>query len=63
MSEPLSISMDDEAQVATIEGVRYSYDLFREWGAKGMQVGQHFKVMSRQDGCFTIQKIQEPSHA
>ena len=53
----LAVHFDDAAEVITIEGIRYSYDLFRAWGTKGMKTGQLFKVYSREDETITIEII------
>ncbi len=64
MNRPLSFAYDPEHDILTVEGVRYSGALFREWSKHGMEVGQLFMLQARsEDGqMFTIQRIREPSH-
>lgn len=42
-----------------INGIVYSKELFRLWGTGGMNIGQLFKVLSRNNGALEIQTIHE----
>ncbi len=54
----LSFEYDEEQDILTIEGIRYTGDLFREWSDGGMEVGQLFQITARPgDGTLGIQRI------
>jgi hypothetical protein len=51
--QPLDLSYDYPADVLTIEGIRYSGNLFRAW-AKTFPVNQPFELKNRMNDCLTI---------
>ena len=55
----IQIESNNIKSIITIEGIKYSHDLFREWGAGGMEVGQLFRIYSRSDGCLAIERVEE----
>ena len=40
-----------------VRGVKYSYDLFRAWGRYGLEVGAKYRLLSREDGVVTVEKL------
>ena len=59
MPEPLRIEYDFIGDVLTIEGVRYSGDLFRSFGLTPTREGFLYTIINRQDGVVTIQQVQD----
>ena len=55
----LTIKDDPEHQIIEIEGVRYSYALFQLWGTNGLPVNTLFKIVKKENGLLTIEKIKE----
>lgn len=56
----LKYSYDHELDVLTVEGVRYSGDLFRMWSDGGLAVGKLFRIVARStDGGITLQALDE----
>ncbi len=53
----LSIAYDARNDIVTIEGVKYSGVLFREFSASGLPVGVPFEITKRVDGVVTIRRI------
>ncbi len=47
---------DDYLKIMTVNGVEYSYQVFEEFGIKGMKEGQLFKVLTRNNS-IVIQRI------
>lgn len=45
MSKSLAFSYDQDNDIMTIEGIKYSGDLFRAWGENGIDSGQLFKIL------------------
>jgi hypothetical protein len=51
----LSVSWDDNREVVTIEGIKYSYHFFRELGLNGMKVGAITRIEERtEDGNIVL---------
>ena len=48
---------DDNIRVVEIAGVKYDYSLFEELGIHGMAEGQIFRLLKREDGQVTIQRL------
>lgn len=38
-------------------GIRYSKELFREWGEKGMELGTLFKLTKRENNVVYIERV------
>jgi hypothetical protein len=53
------IHIDMYSQTVKIYGVKYSLKIFESLGINGMPIGQTFKLISRENGDVTIQKIYE----
>ena len=53
------IKYDLFTDTLTIDGVRYSRTLFRAWALGGLPLGQLFRIISRENGVVTIEKIDE----
>lgn len=53
---PLQFSYDEAADVLTVEGIRYSGDMFRILGGM-MPVGETFEIVARADGVLTVKAI------
>lgn len=53
----MRIKYDDFNDVLTIEGVRYSGELFRALSQKGFETGQRFMYVRYPDGTFSIEKV------
>jgi hypothetical protein len=57
----LSSHYDEKDDVLVINGIRYSSDVFRQFGGM-LPVGAEFKLMNREDGVLTIQNLsQQPA--
>lgn len=54
--DELIVEYDWYTDVITIEGMRYSGDLFREFGG-GLAVGEYFQLIERKDGLITIRRL------
>lgn len=52
------VQIDDERDVITIYGIRYTGAIFRGLGFD-LQLGQSFKILKREDGAITIQVTRE----
>lgn len=57
MSNELNLNYDQANDVLTIEGIRYSGNLFRELGFA--PIDTCLKIVSRHDGVVTVTKIVE----
>lgn len=57
--ESLTIKLDDEAQVVEIEGIKYSYEFFREFGSNGMPTGQLFRLLQRYKSYVVVERLEE----
>jgi len=55
----LNVRQDVKKQVVKIEGINYSFDLFRGFGTgrSGIALNQPFQVIERKDGVIVIEKI------
>lgn len=47
----------DDGDAVEIEGIRYSKELFRAWGEKGVEIGTLFKLLGRENGVVSIQTL------
>ena len=57
MKEPtIDIEKDDRKQWVTIEGIRYSYSLFRDLGC-AFPLNMPFKIIERGDGTISIERL------
>lgn len=54
----LDFSYDQISDCLTIEGIRYSGNLFREWG-KTAPLDTLFEIVSRENGCLTMRRPEE----
>ncbi len=52
----LQFEYDETKDVLTIEGIQYSGELFRDWSANGMPVGQVFSIEKRSEEWFAIRR-------
>ena len=61
MSEELKIVQDVERETVEIEGLKYSFELFRGlgFGRSSLSLNEPFAVVKREDGVITIQKIKD----
>ena len=57
--EELIIVNDKEKKTITIEGICYSYELFRSWGKDGFPIGTLFEITGREQGVISIKRIVE----
>jgi len=55
----LNVRQNVKKQVVKIEGINYSFDLFRGFGTgrSGIALNQPFQVIERKDGVIVIEKI------
>jgi hypothetical protein len=51
----------DDGYSLEIEGVRYSTELFKAWGEKGIEAGSLFMLEKRDDGTITIRTFKDNS--
>lgn len=58
MSDELEIKYDKQEDTLTIEGIKYSGEVFRNLGF-WMPVGMKFMLVKRDNGVVTIQRLQE----
>jgi|Deesub1362A_J573_1020465.scaffolds.fasta_scaffold00107_60 hypothetical protein len=54
----LKIKAFPEREEIEIEGIRYSYVVFRDWGKNGFPVGTVFKILKRGDTLW-VEKLKE----
>lgn len=55
---PLEFNYDEEADVLTVEGIRYSGNFFRFFAVAGPS-DDVFRVVERHDGVVVIQKVED----
>ena len=55
----LLFEYDPETDVATVEGIRYTGTFFRLFAENGLMVGSGFRVVCREDGAITVQRLPE----
>ena len=48
------IKYDFSTDIYTIEGMKYTRELFMDWAEGGLKVGQLFRIVHREDGVITI---------
>jgi len=60
-SERLKIRQNIKKQVVNIEGINYSFDLFRGFGIgrSGLALNEPFQIIRREDGVIAIKKIKK----
>ena len=58
--EKLVIEYNDLTDVVTIEGVKYSGDLFRAWSKGGMELNTPFQIVKHEGDCLAIQTLTWP---
>jgi hypothetical protein len=46
-------------QYIEINGIKYSYDLFEEWGINGMPEGTKFELVKRENGKMIIKRLED----
>lgn len=56
----LNYTYDDRTDVLTIEGTRYSGELFREWSRNGMPTGSLFELTRSAEGSFSVKRVWAP---
>ncbi len=62
MNKSLTYSFEPApVDVMTIEGIRYSGELFRSFGIA--PIGALLRIVNRQDGVITVNRIAEPINA
>jgi len=60
--EPLNYSYDPGTDVMTIEGIRYSGDVFRGLGFKqAIPIGSRIFIEDRHDGVVVLRSEKEPA--
>lgn len=52
----LKTKKDDEKQIIEIEGIKYSYAIFK-WLGYGLKLNQPFIITERKDGVITVAPI------
>ena len=57
MSYTLDFEYDELRDIMTIEGMKYSGELFKAFAEGGLPVGEHLKIIKREDGVVTFQRI------
>lgn len=64
VNAPLLIEDDPANMVVTIEGVKYSYEFFRNLGVSGLPPGSLFKIVSRDADAgaliITVEEVKTP---
>jgi len=57
----LRIRQNIKEQVVKIEGINYSFDIFRGFGTgrSGLALNEPFQIIKRQDGIIAIEKIKD----
>lgn len=58
--KPLNFDYDLSVDILTIEGVKYSGDLFRHLGFEPSAEDQAFQIVKREDGALTIRTARGP---
>lgn len=53
----LAIQYSPETDVVQIEGMKFSADLFRGLGMRGLDVGTTVKIVSRDDGVLVLETV------
>jgi len=51
------IAFDDEREIITINGNRYSYALFESLGVRGLEAGAVIKILERRDGAVVFKRL------
>lgn len=59
MSFRISILPDEDAIEA--EGIKYSFDFFRNLGVDGIPDGTYFQIVKREDGMITVTRFEPAS--
>lgn len=55
----LQFDYDESSDVMTIEGIKYSGELFRQWGSfNGIPSGTKFQIIRDADTCFSLILLQ-----
>lgn len=57
--DPLALDYDASSDILTIEGIRYSGIVFREFG-RWLPPGAVLRFVKREDGAVTIERLSEP---
>jgi len=57
VAEDLKIKAFPKEKVIEIEGIRYTYELFKSWGKDGFPVGAVFKIIKKENGVFRVEKL------
>jgi len=50
----MELSYDSENDIVTIEGTRYSGDIFRNFGQSGLGVGRIVEIIEAKDGMIVL---------
>ncbi len=58
MSESLEIEYDQEGDILTVEGIKYSGSIFRNMGS-AFAIGETFMFLNRENGVVTVTKIRK----
>lgn len=53
----MGLAYDRANDVLTVHGIRYAAQLFQALGIGGLQPGQVFKIVSRDDGTLTVERL------
>ena len=51
------IIIDRDKEIVTIYGIRYAMDLFRAIGCDGLPIGACLKIVTREDGVVTLERV------
>ena len=57
MPKPLNFSYGSDSDILTIEGMRYSGDLFRAFAHGGLRLNTPFEIIKRKDGVVMISEV------
>ncbi len=52
----LQFEYDEEKDVMTIEGMKYSGDFFRIFLSEGLDIGESFVLAKQEDGIITFER-------
>ena len=57
----LNFHYDEFTDILTVEGIRYSGRVFREWSKHGLKVNEPFFIFRRKDGVLDLGRGQLPT--
>jgi len=59
MNKPLEFSYNPDLDILTIEGMRYSGDLFRAFADDGLRFNTPFKIIKRDNAVVTLELVEK----